>query len=250
MHLNENDQPIGAPVENWSKRLAPPFTEIEGNHTRLEILDLEKHAQDLFAANNIDKQGKIWRYLSYGPYSNLDDYKVWITKYQKKTDPLFYAILDKTTNKALGVASYLRVNPTAGSIEVGHINFSPALQKTILATEAMYLLMRRVFSDLGYRRYEWKCNAMNEGSKAAAKRLGFTYEGTFRQADVNKGRNRDTAWFSMIDSEWPVIDTAFKRWLSFENFDGAGHQKISLSKLTNEALSKITTCPKAYAQTK
>ncbi|MEH6630043.1 MAG: GNAT family protein [Halopseudomonas aestusnigri] len=237
MHINENGQPIGAPIDNWSIRPLPPFTGIEGIHTRLEILDTEKHAQDLFAANNLDKRGKIWGYLSYGPYSNLADYKVWISKHQRKTDPMFYAVLDKASNKALGVASYLRVNPTAGSIEVGHINFSPPLQQTIIATEAMYLLMQRVFNELGYRRYEWKCNAMNESSKAAAKRLGFTYEGTFRQADINKGRNRDTAWFSMLDNEWPVIDDAFKSWLSPTNFDENGRQKTSLSKLTSDALA-------------
>ncbi|MFD2204310.1 GNAT family N-acetyltransferase [Kiloniella antarctica] len=240
MHINENGQPIGAPVNNWSERLLPPLTKMEGIATRLEILDTEKHAQDLFEANKLDMTGQIWGYLSYGPYSNLTDYKAWVSKYQRKADPLFYAILDKATNKALGVASYLRVSPTAGSIEVGHINFSPALQQTIIATEAMYLMMRRVFTELGYRRYEWKCNALNEGSKAAAKRLGFTYEGTFRQADINKGRNRDTAWFSIINSEWPAIEEAFEAWLSPDNFDAKGKQKTSLSKLTQDALSKGT----------
>ncbi|OUS18431.1 GNAT family N-acetyltransferase, partial [Rhodospirillales bacterium 47_12_T64] len=148
---------------------------------------------------------------------------------------------DKASNKALGVASYLRVNPSAGSIEVGHINFSPALQQTVTATEAMYLFMSRVFNELGYRRYEWKCNALNEGSRAAAKRLGFTYEGTFRQADINKSRNRDTAWFSMLDSEWPTIDQAFKAWLAPTNFKENGEQITSLSVLTSDALVRVRT---------
>ncbi len=240
MHINENGQPIGAPVDNWSERPLPPFTTLEGFFSRLEVLDSEKHARDLFEANSLDTRGKIWGYLPYGPYQSFDTYSDWVKTVAGKPDPMFYAIIDKVSNKALGVASYMRVNPLAGSIEVGHINYSPALQKSIIATEAMYLMMRRTFSELGYRRYEWKCNDLNEGSKSAAERLGFTYEGTFRQSAVVKGRNRGTAWFSMLDSEWPAIDDAFKSWLSPTNFDENGEQKASLSKLTRDALSNVT----------
>ncbi len=241
MHKNTLGQPIGAPVTNWSNRLLPTLTPIEGKYARLEILDAEEHAQDLFQANSADEEGRIWSYLPYGPYESFNKYKDWIKSVTAKSDPLFHAIIDQTSNKALGVASYMRINPVAGSIEVGHINYSPALQKTIIATEAMYLMMRRAFSELGYRRYEWKCNGLNAGSKAAAERLGFSYEGTFRQTAVIKGRNRDTAWFSMLDSEWPTIDQAFKAWLAPTNFKENGEQITSLSVLTSDALVRVRT---------
>src|SRR5207248_1590774 len=143
-----------------------------------------------------------------------------------------YAMIDATGGRAVGVASYLNINRSAGSIEVGAIAYSPALQRTPAATEAMYLMMRRVFDELGYRRYEWKCNSLNAPSRVAAARYGFRFEGLFRQADVVKGRNRDTAWFSIIDSEWPAIKAAFERWLDPGNFDAEGHQRMSLSSLT------------------
>jgi len=141
-------------------------------------------------------------------------------------------IIDLATGTATGVASYLRIDPAAGSIEVGHINYSPKLQRTIAATEAMYLMMRRAFDELGYRRYEWKCNALNAPSRSAATRLGFAYEGIFRQADVVKGRNRDTAWYAITDDEWPKLRAAFDCWLDPANFDAAGNQRVSLSSLT------------------
>jgi RimJ/RimL family protein N-acetyltransferase len=152
-----------------------------------------------------------------------------------KDDPQFHAIVDRATGQAVGVASYLRIDPAAGSIEVGHINYSPLLQRTVAATETMYLMMRRAF-ELGYRRYEWKCNALNAPSRGAAQRLGFSYEGVFRQARVDKGRNRDTAWYAMIDTEWPALDQAFRRWLDPANFDEQGRQRTSLSELTAPVL--------------
>jgi len=150
---------------------------------------------------------------------------------RRRNDPQFHTIVDLSTQRAAGVASYLRIDPAAGSIEVGHINYSPRLQRTVASTEAMYLMMRRAF-ELGYRRYEWKCNALNAPSRAAAQRLGFSYEGVFRQATVVKGRNRDTAWYAMIDREWPAIDRAFQRWLDPSNFDEVGRQRTSLGDLT------------------
>jgi RimJ/RimL family protein N-acetyltransferase len=152
-------------------------------------------------------------------------------------DPLFHAIIDGATGKAIGVASFMRIDLKNGAIEVGNINYSPLLQRTRAATEAMYLMMKRAFA-LGYRRYEWKCDSLNASSRAAAQRLGFSYEGVFRQAVVYKGRNRDTAWYAMIESEWPALDQAFTRWLDPDNFDEQGRQRLRLSDLTAPILKR------------
>ncbi|MCZ4281822.1 GNAT family protein [Kiloniella laminariae] len=236
--LNVHGQPIGPALDSWIPRSSPPQTSMAGTYCRLEILSAEKHGQDLFQANTLDTSGKNWSYLAYGPFETLASYQDWIREIASTNDPLFHAIIDQSNGKAVGVASYLRITPSVGSIEVGHINFSPALQRNRMATEAMYLMMKRVFTELGYRRYEWKCDALNAGSIAAAKRLGFTFEGVFRQATVYKGRNRDTAWFSILDKEWPALDQAFKQWLAPENFDVDANQKISLSALTTKALEQ------------
>ncbi|WP_120497721.1 GNAT family N-acetyltransferase [Kiloniella sp. EL199] len=241
MSKNSLGQPIGPIVQNWTEPQRPTFMMIAGRYCKIERLDPLRHTEDLFEANSLCKEDQIWTYLAYGPFDKLETYREWITDMSAKDDPLFYAIVDKKTNKALGVASYLRITPTAGSIEVGHINFSPALQKTVMATEAMYLMMHHVFVELGYRRYEWKCNALNEGSKVAAKRLGFTYEGTFRQSDIVKGRNRDTAWFSILDSEWPIMEQAFTRWLIEDNFTVGGKQITSLSDFAQEIWQEQAT---------
>ena len=153
-------------------------------------------------------------------------------------DPLCFAVIDKATGHAVGVATYMRITPAAGTIEVGHINFSPVLQRTPIATEAMYLMMRRVF-ELGYRRYEWKCDALNAPSRAAAQRLGFSFEGVFRNALVYKGRSRDTAWYSITDSEWPAIRDAFEQWLAPDNFDAHGSQRVQLRWLTSKLLRSV-----------
>ena len=173
----------------------------------------------------------MWTYLSYGPFDTLNSYRGWAEEMSRRSDPLFYAIIERATERALGVASYLRINPPAGTIEVGHIGYSPPLQRTPAATEAMFLMMERAFT-LGYRRYEWKCDSLNGPSRAAAQRLGFSFEGVFRQATVVKGRNRDTAWFSVIDGEWPALRDAFQRWLHPANFDEQGKQRMRLSALT------------------
>ena len=204
---------------------------MEGRLCRLEPLDPERHAAALHAANALDGGGRNWTYLPYGPFETFEDYRAWMEGTCRGDDPLFYAVVDPLTGGATGVASYLRIDPANGSIEVGHINYSPLLQRTPAATEAMYLMMKRAF-DLGYRRYEWKCNALNGPSCAAAERLGFTFEGVFRQAAVVKGRNRDTAWYSVIDGEWPALRDAFTRWLDPSNFDGRGRQRTRLSALT------------------
>ena len=166
---------------------------------------------------------------------SFDAYRAWVDAVSRESDPLFFAIVDTGTGEATGVASYLRISPISGTIEVGHINYSPRLQRTIAATEAMYLMMKRVFES-GYRRYEWKCDALNARSRAAAQRLGFSYEGIFRQATIYKGRNRDTAWYAAIDSEWPELEHAFTRWLDPSNFDREGRQKVGLAEFTQPIL--------------
>ena len=202
---------------------------LEGELVRLEPVDVARHASQLFAAQAGAPQ--IWEYLPYGPFESEMMFRAWLTERATTSDPLFYAIIDRTSGRALGMASFLRVEPSHGVIEVGHIWYSPALQRTRLATEAMYVMARHVFDDLGYRRYEWKCNALNEPSRRAAVRLGFTFEGVFRQHMVVKDRNRDTAWYSMLDSEWPAAKAAFEAWLRPENFDGEGRQIRSLAEL-------------------
>jgi RimJ/RimL family protein N-acetyltransferase len=202
-----------------------------GRFCRLEPLNPARHAHSLFAAYQLDVDGRNWTYLPYGPFADFVSYRNWLEHNYSSSDPQFYAIVDLATEAAVGVASYLRITPGSGSIEVGHLNYSPLLQRTPAATEAMYLLMQRAFT-LDYRRYEWKCNALNAPSRAAAQRLGLSFEGVFRQATVSKGRNRDTAWYAAIDQEWPALNTAFQQWLSPANFDAQGRQRTALSALT------------------
>jgi len=222
---------LGEPVPGWKGAQRPPRDPMIGRLCRVEPLDPARHAAELHDANMRDASQRNWDYLPYGPFATLEDYTAWATAVAAAADPMFHAIVDLATGRAVGVASYLRIDPPAGSIEVGHINFSPQLQRTIAATEAMYLMMKRAF-DLGYRRYEWKCNALNSASRAAAQRFGFSYEGIFRQARVDKGRNRDTAWYAMIDKEWPALDRVFRQWLDPRNFDAKGRQLTSLTALT------------------
>lgn len=229
---NELGQPIGFEVPGWTARPRPPRVAMEGRYVQLEPVSVEAHAAELFEAFSADKEGRIWTYLPYGPFASVEEAAEWMAKTCMGHDPLFHAIIDKASGKAVGVASYLRIEPAVGVIEVGHINYAPALQRSRGATEAMYLMMARVFDELGYRRYEWKCDALNAPSRAAAQRLGFTYEGLFRQATMYKGRNRDTAWFSIIDTEWLALKEGFEAWLDPANFDEAGVQKRWLASLT------------------
>lgn len=197
-----------------------------GRYCSVVPLSLD-HADELYTAFRADEENRIWTYLPNGPYNDPADFRAWVNEAIQKDDPLMHAIV--VDGCALGHASYLRITPASASIEVGFINLSPALQRTSAATEFQFLMMRRTFDELGYRRYEWKCDALNAPSRKAAERLGFTYEGTFRQATHYKGRNRDTAWFSIIDSEWPGLKQRFERWLAPENFDDTGTQKRGLS---------------------
>ena len=226
---NHPPPPLGATVDSWTPPPVPGDAVLTGRYVRLEPLSAERHAALLFRC--YDGQDRVWDYLPYGPFSSASQYHRWVRDQVLQTDPFFYAIFNRETDQWEGVASFLRIAPAAGSIEVGHINFSPALQRTRAATEAMYLMMAWAF-DAGYRRYEWKCDALNLPSRRAAQRLGLSYEGIFRQAAVVKGRNRDTAWFAAIDKEWPALREAFETWLRPENFDGDGNQIESLGDMT------------------
>jgi RimJ/RimL family protein N-acetyltransferase len=226
------EPPVGDADERalpgWRAPPAPPRAALEGRHCRLVPLDAHAHAAALHAANATDVEGRMWRYLAYGPFESLETYAAWVVQKQSSTDPLFFAVVDSVRGTPTGVATYMRIEPAQGSIEIGHLAFSPLLQRTPAATEALYLLLRQVFA-LGYRRCEWKCNAANAASRAAARRLGFRFEGVFRQHMVVKGRNRDTAWYSIIDGEWPAVQAGFERWLDPSNFDEHGQQRRSLA---------------------
>ena len=226
------DSALGFSVPDWQGAQAPPRRRLKGRYCRLEPLNPDLHGAALYTAFQEDTEGENWTYLSYGPFEDYGQFLAWMESTCAGDDPLFQAIMDVESGTACGLASFLRIHPSAGSIEIGHIHFAPRLQRSVAATEAMYLLMQQVFEALGYRRYEWKCDALNERSRRAALRLGFRFEGVFRQALVYKGRNRDTAWYSVIDKEWPSLKQAYQTWLAPENFDSSGRQRCSLSALT------------------
>ena len=222
---------IGAAVDP-SPALRPAPVALTGRFVTLRPFDRPQHAEALYRATHGAEQDSLWRYMHDGPFADFAAFEAAFAAKQKSTDPLFFAILDNNTGLPVGQAAYLRIDPPNRVIEVGNIVFSPALQHTGGATEAMYLMARHAFDDLGYRRYEWKCNVLNQPSRQAALRLGFAYEGTFRQHMIVKGRNRDTAWFAMLDTEWPRMRANFQQWLALSNFDEHGLQKLSLVRLT------------------
>jgi RimJ/RimL family protein N-acetyltransferase len=230
--INPFGQPIGDALPDWMPRPRPPRMAMDGRVVRVEPLDPQRHEDDLFAAYADDPEGKVWTYMVWGPFADRPAFRAWLDDRATSDDPLMFTIVDKGNGMASGVATFMRIDPNAGVIEVGGIAFAPRLQKSAAATEAMYLMMRRAFDELGYRRYEWKCDSLNEPSRIAAKRFGFRYEGTFSQATVYKGRNRDTAWFSITDGEWPKVKAAMEQWLAPANFDDRGRQRTSLSQLT------------------
>lgn len=221
--VNDHGQAVGASLDGFAAPDAPSTASMTGEHCTLVSLDVAAHGYQLFEAFVEASDDSDWTYLPYGPFANMDSFVAWVGSVEGLSDPVFFAILDNATGAAVGVASYLRVAPAVASIEVGNIHLSRRLQRTAAATEAMFLMMKRAF-DAGYRRYEWKCDDLNGPSRAAANRLGFRYEGTFRQAVHYKGRNRDTAWHSILDSEWPRIEAEFTRWLDPFNFDAGGRQ--------------------------
>ena len=207
----------------------PTHRALPGARVRLEPLDPERHAGELLAAAQGDPQ--LWHYLPYGPFADEQELQDWLAEHAPSADPLFLAVVDTATGRAGGVVSYLRIEPEHGCIEIGHIWFGAQLQRTPAATETIYLLARHAFDDLGHRRLEWKCDAANARSRRAAERFGFTFEGVFRQHMIVKGRNRDTAWFSLLDGEWPAARAAFEAWLAPANFDADGRQRRSLAAL-------------------
>lgn len=221
-----SEDPVETPPAGTPARAA-----IEGGYTRLEPLD-PAHGESLFALSHGDaEKARIWAYLPYGPFDDRAAFSAWLEARAASKDPLFFAVLDRTTGRPEGVASYLNIVPANASIEIGHIWFAPVMQRSPKSTDALYAMMRHAMDDLGYRRLEWKCNAANAKSRAAARRLGFGYEGVFFRHMIVMGRNRDTAWYSLLDEEWPRVRANFEAWLAPENFDNAGRQKTSLSEL-------------------
>lgn len=227
---NSYNQPISYPVNNWSTRDYPTKTILEGTYCRLEKIDPSRHLEDLY--NNVygpETNPKNWTYIPIVSFENKQDFSVYLTSISHLQDPFHYAIIDKASKKAVGTLALMRINREQGTVEVGFVIYSDQLKKTRIATEAQYLLACYALDELGYRRYEWKCDALNEPSRKAALRLGFTFEGVFRNAIVYKGRNRDTTWFSIIESEWPKIKSKLESWLSISNFTADGEQKKSLN---------------------
>ncbi len=225
---NELGQPIGPDLGPWTPPPRPQATTLEGRWTRLERLDVDHHLGDLWQAFSADDDGRMWTYLPFGPFADEAELTSTITALDGERDLRFFAVVDPASGEALGLLSYLRIEPDAGSIEVGAVMFSPRLQRTRMATEALFLMADHVF-ELGYRRFEWKCDALNEPSRRAADRFGFSYEGIFRQATVYKHRSRDTAWFAMVDHEWPTRREGYRTWLAEENFDDRGRQRRPLT---------------------
>ena len=229
--VNEIGQPIGRPVPDWRPRARPAATGMDGRYCALAALDAGLHADALFRAFARNADGALWTYLPFGPFGSRGELRAWIASVADRDDPVYYTVVDKQRRVAVGVASLMRIRPDQGTIEVGGIVYSPLLQRTVMATEAMFMMMRHAFDDLGYRRYEWKCDALNAPSRRAAERLGFRYEGTFRNAMVYKGRNRDTAWYAIVEEEWPALRRAYEQWLAPENFAADGSQLTSLASL-------------------
>lgn len=219
--------PVGAPVDP-TPAPRPQRVSLEGRHVRIVPFDLAAHGREIFEASSGAENDGLWAYLGQGPFADFATFSAYYAEAAKKEDPLLFTILDRKTGRAVGHATYLRIAPQDRAVEVGNILYTPLMQRTVGATEAMYLMARHAFEDLGYRRYEWKCNDLNAPSRRAARRYGFRYEGTFRQHMIVKGRNRDTAWFAMLDSEWPRVKAGFEAWLDPANFDAEGRQKTSL----------------------
>ena len=225
--LNEFGQPIGDAMRGWTPRPRPPHTPMQGRFCRLEKLDPDKHGAALYAAYRQAPDWRDWTYLPRGPFDTEESYLTWARENAALNDPLHFVVM--VDEKPVGSLAHMRIDPANGVIEVGAITYAPVLKRTPAATEAVYLMMRRAFDELGYRRHEWKCDALHAGSRRAAERYGFRFEGIFAQAVIYKGRSRDTAWYAVTDKEWPVLRAAFEGWLAPGNFDGDGRQRTSLA---------------------
>lgn len=225
------ERPLGEPVE-WSPAKRPARTELRGSHVLLRPLDAEADAPALYAVSHPPEgDAAIWDYLFDGPFGSVEELRAFLAEAEVSEDPFFFTLASLSDERALGFASYLRIAAEHGSIEIGNVCFGTPLQRTTAATEAIYLLARHAFDELGYRRLEWKCNALNAPSRRAAERFGFGFEGVFRKHYVVKGRNRDTAWYAIVDDDWPAIRAGFEAWLDPANFDGEGRQRSSLAEL-------------------
>ena len=223
------ERPVGPVVDPLPVGNVPDMRPLHGRWMRLDHVSAVKHAADLYASfDGKDPEGRIWTYLGYGPFASLEEFTEWVKAREAARDPWFYAFVRRDTGKAVGMGSFMRNDAANGVIEIGHIWMSPGLQQTREATETIYLMMRHCFDDLGVRRLEWKCDSLNAPSRKAADRFGFTFEGIFRQHYIIKGRNRDTAWYAMLDTEWPKARAAFEAWLKEDNFDANGQQKAKL----------------------
>ena len=233
--VNEFNQPIGPAVPDWTPRERPSRTPMTGRYCRIEPLDAALHAANLWEAYSKAPDGRDSTYMFVGPFGDFESLRAYLAAAMASADPLHHAIIDTASAKPIGTAALMRIEPVHGVIEIGNIMYSPVLKRTPAATEAMALFMRRAFDELGYRRYEWKCDDLNAPSRAAALRLGFRFEGIFRQAIVYKDRSRDTAWYSITDREWPALRDAFDAWLDPSNFDGENRQRRRLSELTARA---------------
>jgi RimJ/RimL family protein N-acetyltransferase len=229
------DRPLGAEVD-WTPVEPPARAPMRGTYALLRPVDAARDAEPLYRVSHPpDGDPAIWTYLPDGPYDGPEHLAQMLVWAETSSDPLYFTIAGLPDERPLGSASYLRIAPQFGTIEIGHIWFGTPLQRTTAATEAIYLMAQHAFDDLGYRRLEWKCNALNAASRRAAERFGFTFEGVFRKHQVIKGRNRDTAWYAITDDEWPAIGAAFQEWLAPGNFDGDGVQRRSLAQLTAAA---------------
>jgi RimJ/RimL family protein N-acetyltransferase len=229
IRLNSLGQPVGPNLSDYAARSRPQARSLPGQWCSLTPLSVEEHSADLFAAFREDAEGRDWTYLSHGPFRVEDEFKQWLASVSEKSDPLFFSVIDAANRRATGILSLMRIDASSGSIEIGNVHFSRSIQKTRVSTEAVALLSRHVFEDLAYRRLEWKCDSLNEPSRRAALRFGFKFEGLFRQHVVYKHRSRDTAWYSMLDWEWPERRDALLRWLEPSNFDERGNQRLSLA---------------------
>lgn len=230
---NHFGQLVGDALPDWQPRPYPQRQTLQRRLCYLEPL-AGKHAEALFAAHQLAPDTRSWTWLLREPDSSVEEFSAWVAGLTGLSDPIHFAVIDRQTRQPVGSLALMRIDANNGVVEVGHVHFSPLLSRTAMATEAHWLLMRYVFDTLGYRRYEWKCNSLNEPSRRAAQRLGFHYEGRFRQALVIKGHNRDTDWFSIIDAEWPQIDSAMQKWLASDNFSADGQQIRTLESLRPE----------------
>ncbi len=230
----ENTDPV---LAGWRAPPRPSRVTLDGRYCRIEPIDASRHGAALHEAYAADTAGALWTWLSYGPFPDAGTYGAWLAGKQSADDPLFFAFVDRGSGRPNGAGALMRIDAPNGSIEVGNLAYAPALQRTAAATEAMYLLMRHVF-ELGYRRYEWKCDARNLPSRRAAERLGFRYEGTFLQHMVYKGRSRDTAWYSIVDGEWSRVRAGFEAWLDATNFDAGGRQRRTLGQCRDAARAR------------